>query len=139
MSKTVITRGGEYKCRVSKMHLKSRAQQLKTIILICIYRLLYKNLMVIVNQNSIIDVHTKKKNKSKRNTKDSYQITREQKKKGGKKTYKNKSKTINKMTIGTYISIIALYVNTNQRHRLADWILKTRPVYMLPTRDSLQI
>ena len=38
---------------------------------------------------------------SKHNTKDSHQITREQEKKGEKKAYKNKSKTINKMEIGT--------------------------------------
>ena len=34
--------------------------------------------MVTTNQVSIIDIHTKKKKESKHNTKDSHQITREQ-------------------------------------------------------------
>ena len=46
-----------------------------------VYRLLYKNLMVTTKQKSIIDMHTKKEKESKHNTKDSYQITREEKKK----------------------------------------------------------
>ena len=45
-----------------------------------------------------------------------------------KKTYNNKPKTITKMVIGTYISIITLNVNglnpTTKRHRLAEWIQK---------------
>ena len=44
------------------------------------------------------------------------------------KTYKNKSKTIKKMVIGTYISITTLNVNglnaPTIRHRLAEWIQK---------------
>ena len=59
-----------------------------------------------------------------------------------RKTYKNKPKTIKKMVIGIYISIITLNVNglnaATKRHRLAEWIQKTRPIYMLPTRDPLQ-
>ena len=60
VSKTVIMRGGEYKCQggVFKMHLKWRDQSLKTITFI--YRLLYENLMVTANQNSILDIHAKK-------------------------------------------------------------------------------
>ena len=42
------------------------------------------------------------------------------------KTYNNKHKTIKKMVIGTYISIITLNVNglnaPTKRHRLAEWI-----------------
>ena len=42
------------------------------------------------------------------------------------RTYKNKPKTIKKMLIGTYISIITLNVNglnaPTKRHRLAEWI-----------------
>ena len=44
------------------------------------------------------------------------------------KDLKNKPKTIKKMIIGTYISIITLNVNglsaPNKRHRLAEWIQK---------------
>ena len=52
--------------------------------------MLYINLMVITNQKSIIDIHTKKKKESKHNYKDSHQITREENKrrKKEKKTYK---------------------------------------------------
>ena len=46
----------------------------------------------------------------------------------GKKTYKNKPKTIKKMVIGIYISIITLNVNgfnvPTKRYRLAEWIQK---------------
>ena len=47
------------------------------------------------------------------------------------KTHKPKPKTIKKMVIGTYISIIKLYVNElnapTKRHRLAEWIQKQDP------------
>ena len=46
------------------------------------------------------------------------------------------------MVIGTYILIITLNVNglnaPTKRHRLAEWIQKKRPIYMLSTRDPLQ-
>ena len=46
-------------------------------------------------------------------------------------TYKNKPKTIQKMVIGTYISIITLNVNglnaPTKRHRLAEWLQKQDP------------
>ena len=48
-----------------------------------------------------------------------------------KNTYNNKPKTIKKMVIGTYISIITLNVNglnaRTKRHRLAEWIQKQDP------------
>ena len=57
-------------------------------------------------------MHTKKKKESKHNTKDSNQITREENKRGKeKKTYKNKSKTVNTVEIRTFILIITLNVN----------------------------
>ena len=56
--------GVEYKCRATKMHLKLRDQQLKIIIYMYI-KLLYKNFMVIINQKSIIDTHTKRKRNTK--------------------------------------------------------------------------
>ena len=46
--KPVTVRGGEYKCRIFKMHLKLRDQQLKTIMYT--YRLLYQNIMVTTNK-----------------------------------------------------------------------------------------
>ena len=84
----------------------------------------------------------KKKKQSKHNTKDSYQITREQKRKGRKKTYKNKSKTINKMAIRTYILTITLNVLINglnaptKRHRLAEWI-QIQDLYICCLQESL--
>ena len=54
-------------------------------------------------------------------------------------TYKNKLKRIKKIPIGTYISLITLNVNRlnalTKRYRLMD--IKTRFIYMLPTRDPL--
>ena len=47
------------------------------------------------------------------------------------------------MVIQTYISIITLNVNglnaPTKRHRLGEQIQKKRPIYMLYTRDPLQI
>ena len=58
-----------------------------------------------------------------------------------KKDVRNQLQTIEKMVIGTYISIITLNVNVLnapiKRHRLAEWI-QTRPIYMLSIRNPLQ-
>ena len=47
------------------------------------------------------------------------------------------------MAVSAYLSIIALYVNglnaPIKRQRAAEWIKKSRPMYLIPTRDSLQI
>ena len=51
---TVIVRWGDYKCKISKIHLKLRDQQLKTHM--NKYRFLYKNLMISTKQKSIIDI-----------------------------------------------------------------------------------
>ena len=44
--------------------------------------------------------------------------------------------------MGPYLSIITLNVNglnaTNKRQRLAEWIQKLDPIYMLSTRDPPQ-
>ena len=93
ISTTVIMRGGEYKCRLVKMHLKVRYQQLKINIHICTYIHTYIYLMITTNQKSIIDIHTKKEKESKYNTKQSSNHKRrEQKKKGTKKRYENNLK-----------------------------------------------
>ena len=46
------------------------------------------------------------------------------------------------MEMGSYISVITLNVNGSntptKRQRLAEWIQKTRPLYMLSTRDPPQ-
>ena len=52
-------RGGEFKFRIVKMHMKLRDQQLKTIMYV--NRLLYKNLMVTTNQKCIINIYKKRK------------------------------------------------------------------------------
>ena len=58
---------------------------------------------------------------------------KEENKKGReeKNTYKNKSKTINKMAIRTFILIITFNINglnaPTKRHRLAEWIQKQDP------------
>jgi len=46
------------------------------------------------------------------------------------------------MAMGSYLSIITLNVNglnaPTKRQRLAEWIKKTKPLYMLSTRDPTQ-
>ena len=92
------------------------------------YILLYLNLTVTIIEKPITDTHVKKKKESKYNTKDSHQITREQKRRGRRKACKNKFKTINKVEIRTYILIITLNVNRlnspTKIHRLVEWIQK---------------
>ena len=82
--------------------------------------------MVITKQKSIINTNTKKKKESKHNTKDRHQITWEHKKKEDIYTYINKSKTINKVPIGTDTLIIFLNANglnaPIKRPTLAEWI-----------------
>ena len=58
------------------------------------------------------------------------------------KTYNNKPKTIKKMVIGTYTSIITSNANglnaPTKRHRLAEWIQKEDHIYAVykrPTSD----
>ena len=59
------------------------------------------------------------------------------------KNLKNKPQTIQKIAIGTYISIITLNVNglnaPTRKHRLAEWIQKQDPyiytIYKKPTSD----
>ena len=78
ISKAVIMRVGEYKCRVVKVHLKCRHQELN----------LYIYIMVTTNQESVIEKH---------NTKYSHQITmKEQKKKGTKRPTKTTPKQLTK-------------------------------------------
>ena len=88
----------------------------------------------------IVDTHIHKRKQSKHNTKYSNQITREQNKKGRKKTYK--SKTINKngnknILIGNTLNVNRLNAQS-KRHRQAEWIEK-QTLHMLSTRDPFQI
>ena len=52
------------------------------------------------------------------------------------RTYKNKPKTIKKMVMGTYISIITVNMNglsaPTKRHRLTAWIQKQDPSICCP-------
>ena len=82
--------------------------------------------MKTANQKTIIDTHTRTQTHKKKQPKhnNSYQITKELWRKGRKKTYKNKAKTIKKITIRTYKLIITLNVNRLnapfKRHGLAE-------------------
>ena len=64
-------------------------------------------------------------------TKERKLIMRDQEKKGMEKNYKNNCKTINNMTINTYLSIITLNVNRLnapiKRQRVMKWIKKQDP------------
>jgi len=78
-------------------------------------------------------------------TKEIQQTMKEESKrrKEEKSTTKTTNKARSKMAIGTYLSIITLNVNglntPIKRHRVTEWIEKTRPIYMMPTRDSFHI
>lgn len=56
------------------------------------------------------------------------------------RNYKNSQETMSKKAIRPYLSVVTLNVNglnpPVKRHRMADWITKTGPIYMLPTMDS---
>ena len=93
------------------MHLKLRGQELKTILYK--YRLLYKYLMGITSQTSIIDTQ-KKRNP---NIKDSHQITKDR-----NNNYKNYPKTINKMAIRTCIAINTSNVNGLNAPKDIRWL-----------------
>ena len=70
------------------------------------------NLMVGINQKSIIEMHTKKRKESKLNYyRWSSNHKRQQKKKGTNENYKNKLKTSNKMSISINLSVITSNVN----------------------------
>ena len=75
--------GRRVKCRVFKLHLKLRDEQLKTIMRM--HRLQYKSLMVASNQKSSIDVHTKKKKELKHNTEIVLKAQEKRKKKKGRR------------------------------------------------------
>ena len=89
-SKPAIMRTGEYDCRILERHLKLRGQQLKTILCLDRYRLLYQNFMVTKNQKSAVYIHTNKKKQPKHNIKDSHQTVREENKEEGKKNDQQK-------------------------------------------------
>ena len=52
----------------------------------------------------------------------------------------NSHLTGNTMALNTYLSIVTLNVNglnaPVKRHRVSEWIKKTKPIYMLPPRNS---
>ena len=59
-----------------------------------------------------------------------------------KKDLQNQPQTIKKISIGTYIPLNTLNVNglsvLTKRHRLAEWIQKTRPINLLSERNTLR-
>ena len=84
--------------------------------------------MVIANQKSLIDIHTKRKRNPNITPKIVIKSQENKRGKGGKHIQK-KSKTINKMRKRTYIWIITLNVNglnaPNKRHRVKKKKKKT--------------
>ena len=129
ISKLPIVRRGKHKCRILEIHLKLKDQQLKTIFFI--YKLLYQNLKVTRNQSSTVDTNKKVKRKRNPNTTLKLVVNSQEKRtkeEGKKKTYKNKSKTANKISTRTYIWKSTLSIDGSndptKRHRLAEWIQK---------------
>ena len=74
MSKTLKVGVGEEKCKISRMGLNLRDNQLK----VNTYILFNMNLMVTTRQKTYNRYTYKKRRESKQNTKNSHQITREQ-------------------------------------------------------------
>lgn len=80
---------------------------------------------------------------SKHTPQNSPQITKkDNKKKQGTKDLQNSQKMVNKMAVvSPHLSIITLNINrlksVIKRHRIAEWITKTRSNHMLSKRDSL--
>ena len=84
ISKPIIVRGREYKCRIFEIKSSETENNRVCIYMcVCVCILLYQNLMVTTNQKCIIDIHTHKKKESKYNSPQSHQITREEEN-GGK-------------------------------------------------------
>lgn len=64
LSKPVIMKGWEYKCRIFEIHLKLEISNVKQwCVCLCVYILLYQNLMEMTNQKYIIE-NTHKKEKA---------------------------------------------------------------------------
>ena len=85
--------------------------------------------MVTANQKSAVDTQRRKSNL---NTTPKMVIKpREENKKREERRPQNQFKTINKVAIRTYVSIIILNVNglnvPTKKHRLAEWIQKQDP------------
>ena len=59
------------------------------------------------------------------------------------KDYKKKPKTIKKIPIGTYISIVTLNVNglsaPTKRHKLTEWIEKKTCIYVVYKKPILDL
>ena len=69
-----------------------------------------------------------KRKKPKYITKEKQQTMKEENKKGSEKIFRNNHKTINKMAINTYLTIITLNANGPnapiKRYRVTEWIKK---------------
>ena len=94
--------------------------------------LTYLKTKVTANQKHTINSQKPKRRELKHNRKENHQTTMEkQKQKGTKKKYKINWKTMFKMAINTYLSIITLNVNglnaAIKKYRVADWIKKQEP------------
>lgn len=95
--------------------------------------------MANTKQKSIVDTQKRKRKESKNTTQENLQIT----KRAREGTAKQPKKTINKMAISTYLSIININVKglncPIKRDRIAEWIKKNKFIYMLSTRNSLHM
>ena len=109
--------------------------------------------MVTTKQKLTVNTQKRKRKEYKHTTKESHQNTKEKskrRKKGTERNYKNSQKTINKMSINTYLSIITFNVNglnsSIKRNKVLHGLkqnktnkqTKTRSIYMQLRRDSLQ-
>ena len=103
-----------------------------------IYR---KGLTYLKNRATTNEKHTINSQKPKHKIKGNHETTkRKTEKERNKEETKNQLENKVLKAINIYISVITLTVNglnaPIKRHRVADWIEKTRVYNMLPTRDS---
>ena len=113
---------------------------------IYIVTILYQNFMVTENQKSTKDIYKKRNSITNSTLKIAIQlqekITKKKKKEEGKKQdLQKQTQKMNKMAIGTYISMFSLNVNglnalTKDIHLLDGY--ENKPVSVLSTRDPLQ-
>ena len=103
--------------------------------------LLYTNLVVTTNQNRY--THTKREREPNITLKIVIKSQGKRTKQEERNQKVTKTTRKHKMVVSTYISIITLNINRLnapiKRRRVAEWIKRKRPIYVLPTRGSLQI
>lgn len=105
-------------------------------------KLLYVSLVVTTKQKPRVNTQKTKRKKYRHITKESHQTTKKEYEKN--RELQNQPENNYKMAISTYLSIVTLDINGLNTRIKTEWLNefktnKTRPTYMLPTRNSLSL